>query len=375
VLYPIPSRPPVLSFDGRAMFSCDSRPVGEASVVLNCDASGRVLCWCCAPPTILKFAMLAETGISCEGVLADGRPFVCPRLDPVSWPSEGMSADDSPLRAARLVIGQEQPAQEWTFALTNLLLPNFSTDTGAANLMLGDCNVAVTLSPLPDYAIRMSYLRAYKAIDLTAMLRLNTSLPGVDFAIAEDFCLIFSVLTGHRVTWITRQSETAIVFEDRVTKPCSGWPVLGRFEEALGRNWDWQTLLTSAGKALPLFQEHAVPFRLRAGLINSWIDARIETDFLETRGLKTVAVLEVIRSAYRDHRNAPGRFREVLEGVHSYLDLEVPTALVKIVEIRNSLVHEGRFLPAVEMPILEQYELLCHHTDRLVLALVGYREP
>jgi hypothetical protein len=374
VLYPLPSRPPVLSFDGRAMFFCDSSPVGEASVVLNCDATGRVLCWCCAPPTILKFAMLAETEISCEGALVDGRPFVCPRLDPVSWPSEGLSADDSPLRAAKLVIGQEQPEQEWRFALTNLLLPNFSTDTCAANLVLGDRNVAVTLSPVHDYAIRMSYLRAYKTIDLTAMLRLDSSLPAVDFTIAEDFCLIFSVLTGHRVNWISRQSETAIVFEDRVTKPCSGWPVLGRFERALGRNWNWQTLLTSAAKALPLFQENAVPFRLRAGLINSWIDARIETDFLETRGLKTVAVLEVIRSAYRNHRNTRGKFRELLEGVHNYLGLEVPSALSKIVAIRNSLVHDGRFLPAVEMPILEQYELLCHHTDRLVLALVGYRE-
>src|ERR1035441_2208848 len=104
VHYPLPSLPPVLSFDGRAMFFCDSSPVGESSVVLNCDATGRVLCWCLAPSMELKFAMWAETKISCKGALVDGRSFVCPSLDLVGgWPSEGLPADAAPFRAVRLV--------------------------------------------------------------------------------------------------------------------------------------------------------------------------------------------------------------------------------------------------------------------------------
>jgi len=374
--YPLPKTPPVLSFDGAATFFIDSILIGESPVRLECQAAGRVLCWCMTPPLAIKFAMLAEEHIRCEGALRDGRPFACSCMRPASSPSEGVPDGAIALYASRLFIGSEELVREWTFALTNLLLQNFSTDCESANATLKDYDVRATLLPEADYPLRMSHLRAFKGIDVTATLRLSAATQEPDLIlIAGDMCLILSVLTGHKVNWVARQADTALVFEERVTKPCSGWPVLGRLDQALGKDWTWQDLLNAASAALPAFEQRAAEYPLRCGLIDSWIDARIETDFLETRGLKTVAVLEVVKSAYRDQRNVQGTFLQLLTKVHNDLIVTIPApTLARIVEIRNSLVHEGRFLPIATIPVLQQYELLSHHVDRLMLAIVGYQE-
>ena len=371
--YPPPQTPSALSFSGSASFFTDAAPLGQSPVLLQCDVTGRIICWCLAPPLPLKFALLGDTEIRGEGTLVDGRPFNCSYLHPVSWPSEALPADAVALHSPHLIIGQEAPVHGWTFAVTNLLLQNFSTAERPAIVSIPQRNLRVTLTPVADYGVRMAHLRAYKGTDVTAMLSVHATSPANDFTVADDLCLIFSVLTGHKVNWVARQAGRTMIFEDRVTKPCSGWPVLGRLASALGRDWDWQDLLAAATDALPAFRDHAVPYRLRCGLVDAWIDARIETDFLETRGLKTVAVLEVIKSAYRDHTNVHGGFRDLLEGVHEYLGLPIPDTLPTIVEIRNRLVHEGRFLPAAEIPVVQQYELLACHTDRLVLAIAGYK--
>ena len=371
--YPLPTKPLALCFQGRASFYVESTDIGETCVVVHCDATGRILCWCLAPSVQLSLAGLADQQIRCEGMLVDGRPFTCTHMQWVNWPSEGVPPDAIALRASRFVVGREEPGQDWTFSLTNLLLQNFSIDDQPGRVTLRDHDIAATLSPGPDYAIRMNYLRAYKGIDVTATLRLSSVPPGRDLrVVAQDVCLVLSVLTGHRVNWVARHANTTLVFEDRITKPCSGWPVLGRFDKALGKEWSWQDLLVSASQALPFFEQHAAAYRLRCGLVDSWVDARIETDFLETRGLKTVAVLEMIKSAHRDHFNLQGKFYDLLVCVYNDLGLTVPAELTTITEIRNSLVHEGRFLPA-KMEDVQQYELLSHHTDRLVLALIGHQ--
>jgi hypothetical protein len=362
-----------MCFDGRASFVVDSTDIGEACVQVQCDASGRILCWCLEPPILLQLAGLGEEQIRCEGALVDGRAFRCMRMRLVGWPSEGMPSNAVALDVSGFVIGREELAQEWTFHLTNLLLQNFSSGGEPGRVVLKNHSIAATLSPDADYTVRMNYLRAYKNHDVTATLTLSAGSAGTNLTeVAGDVCLILSALTGHRVNWIVRLAGDAVEFGNRITKPCSGWPVLGRLDEALGRDWNWQDLLNAAGEALAPFERHAGEYRLRSGLVDSWIDARIETDFLESRGLKTVAVLEMIKTDYREHHNSGGKFSELLCCVYNELAIPVPPDLGLLTDIRNSLVHEGRFLPAQRMGVVQQYELLTHHTDRIMLALVGH---
>lgn len=373
--YPPPMLPPMLSFLGTATFMIRQQAVGGAdiAVAVRCDATGRVLCWCLTPPTQLRFAVMCDITISCAGTLNDGRSFRCPDLVPISWPSDGLSPDALVFRAQQFIIGSDGAAPESLFALTNLLLPNFSSHA-AASLSLGD--VTATLTPGPDYSERMKHLRAYKGTDVTATLCLSSSISGVELCtVAHDLCLILSVLTGHKVNWVSRQTATALIFEDRVTKPCSGWPVIGTLEKVLGKEWGWKDLLGETLRALPQFKLRSACYPMRTGLIDSWIDARIGTDFLESRCLKTVAVLEVIKSAYRDNRQLKGSFRDLLKGVHLDLAVSIPTdVLDEIVKLRNCIVHEGTFLspPSTKKTKVEQYEMLCHYSDRLMVTLAGH---
>jgi hypothetical protein len=270
------------------------------------------------------------------------------------------------------VIGNDDSADDYTFALTNLLLPNFSAGNGSTTAIHN--GVTVTLTPEPDYSVRMEYLRAYKGIDVTSMMRLSAAASAEDvLAFAEDVCLILSVLSGHKVNWIARETVSALIFENRVTKPCSGWPVVGRLDQVLGRDWDWSALLKHALNGLSSFRQNADRYPLRKKIIDAWIDARIETDYLEMRCVKTVVVLEIISSAYRDHRLVKGTLRKLLEGVHLDLGISIPSNdLDDIIRLRNRIVHQGAFLLNSTRTKTEQYEMLNHYVDRLLLTLVGY---
>lgn len=319
--------------------------------------------------------MHEEARFSCQGKLDDGRAFICPKLSAATWPAQDVPADAVPFSAQQLVIGPGDPRQEWTFALTNLLLQNFSVDSGAGTSTLKNGNVTALLVPKPDYGVRMKHLRAYKGIDVTATLRLSAVLPEYDLNdIARDLCLILSVLTGRMVNWIAKEGGPSLVFEHRVTKSSSGWPVLGRLEKVLGGKWTWTDLLEYAVAVLPLFEQRAASYRLRQGIINLWIDARVAADFLEARALKTAVVLEMIKTDYRNHHNSQLRnFREFLETIHQELGLITASdALKQVVKIRNSVVHEGRFSTQCPHSPVDQYERLAHCTDRVVLALVGF---
>jgi hypothetical protein len=284
--YPSPTMPPTLSFEGLGDFLIDGISLGSAPVVVRADATGRILCWCLAPPLQLRLAAMTDNPrLTCKGGLNDGRSFDCPVLQVSSWPSNGLPTEALPLRARQFVIGQEEVTQNWAFTLTNLMLPNFSTDIQPVSASHGD--ITATLIPDPDYSVRMNHLRALKGTDVTVTLRLvGSNVPEDLCALAYDLCLILSVLTGQKVSWTARQTAGTLIFEDRITKPCSGWPVNGRLDKVLGKDWGWGDLLSHTLNALPLFRQRSASYPLRNGLIDAWIDARIETDFLETRCLR-----------------------------------------------------------------------------------------
>ncbi len=154
-----------------------------------------------------------------------------------------------------------------------------------------------------------------------------------------------------------------------MTKPCSAWPVVGRLDETLGRDWNWDKLLQQTVRSLPHLQKYAQRYRLRLGLVDAWIDARLATDFLESRCLKVAAVLEAIKHYFQPGKN---KFRQRLEGACADIGVAIPRKDMKdIVDIRNSIVHEGRFLEPHTLSKLEQYELVTRHTDRIMLGLIG----
>lgn len=340
-------------------------------LIIRCDATGRAIVWFTSPSIALRNAAVNDIELTCKGSLVDGRFFECSGLSSVSWPAEDVPPDSISFRARKVAIGPEYSAGEATFRLTNLLLQTSAVDNPAAIASIDD--VTVELAPDEAYEERMRFLRAYKSTEVTASLKLSPrdSLRNVR-DLAGDICVVLSAFTGQKVNWIAIESATGILFEGRVTKPCSGWPVIGRLESVFAKDWNWNQLLQNVLGALPTFYRHAELYPLRAGLVDLWIDARISTDFLESRCLKMVVVLEVIKSAFRDHQEIRGDFRSLLEKVCADVRVTIPAAdFDLLVKLRNRIVHQGAFLNPSRLSKIEQYELLTRHTDRIILALAG----
>ena len=368
--FPLPTAQPSISFEGTGKLRRGNKGLGSAPVVIRCDAAGNVSVWLTSPTPQQYWEWNAES--ECEftltGSLNDGRLFECSKLRAVSLPDGLLPRDAVSFRARKMVVGREYVGGAAAFLVTNLLLPNFSANNQSVIAAVDD--VEVELIPDLDYAERMKHLRAYKGIDVTATLRLTPRDARHDVRdLANELCLILSVLTGQRTNWIGVVYDDSIALENRVTKPCSAWPVVGRLNKTFGLDWSWDELLRQTVRSLPHFRQFAQRCRLGSGLVDAWIDARLATDFLESRCLKVVAVLEAIKHDFRPGRN---EFRKRLEGACADIGVSItPTDMSEIVDIRNNIVHEGEFIEPHTLSKIERYELVTRHTDRIMLGLVG----
>jgi len=209
----------------------------------------------------------------------------------------------------------------------------------------------------------------------------------------------------------------------RITKAYCGLPCVDPSNPS-----DTRTFLEVA---LPTYLTRKAEWRLAPGLIDTYLDSKAESDYLELRGTKLAVTMEVLKEAFLaatgqpDHlcsetefnelrhelntaiqavlknrewndsrramvyRNVPALnrvpFRQHIESLCAHLGLTLSERDIKLfVRCRDSLVHRGRFysqtadererasLPPLPNPD-DEYFWLLHLLDRLLLRIVGYR--
>lgn len=371
VEYPAPRMSECVAYEGRGTCSLGDARLGECRVRFECYEAGHVVCWFLEAGPRLRLGLWGEQPVELAGVLEDGRPFACEGVRLGMWPDESQ-CDRVATLVQRLRIGRDCGDGGTTFVLTNLLLPTLEAMRGAGRATGKIDDAEVILEPLGDYQRRMVWLRSAKGTAVTCLMTIRGGSRENEASLAEDLSLLLSVATGNRVNWVARETDGETVFENRVTKPCSGWPVRGRGEKVFGRGWGWAELLGAALRAVPSFRKRAEVFRLREGIVSAWIDARLSGDHLEGRGLKTVVVLEMVANDILTWKgDTEGSFPKGLKG--AYREARIRRRhFDRLLELRNGLVHEMRFRVSGGRTAVEEYEMLVEETDRLVLALCGY---
>lgn len=310
------------------------------------------------------------------------------------------------------------------FAVVNLILENDEQNikhpAGGAGLR--------RVAGYPDVVQR---LRTLKGIDVTAELEVEADEPQSRKLVADDLCALLSLARGTKVQWISRDDYTAsgdLAYRyhfSRVTKAYCPLPVIDP------REIEDTPLFLAA--TIPIYIERCDRWRLSRGLLDAYLDAKAENDYLQARGIKLVVALEMLKEAflqaseYRDllrpkcafhamvsdlkkalkpvmlqhgldnseraivYRNLQGLnrkpFEEVVSALCTELKMNVSDQDRKVfVRCRNSLVHTGRFycaraneddhatVPPHPGP-REEYFWLLHFMDRLFLRLVGYQGP
>ncbi len=324
--------------------------------------------------------------------------------------------------------------------LVRYLLTNFEFDTRQGrqrtDLHLPGVEGVVRLIPDERDAHTRDRMRVLRSPQPTAWLEIGPQggKPVKARTIANHVCDLLSVARGTRVAWIQEEVvntggvRTHLFHSHRITKPFSPLaPIdptrVGGIPEFLEMTY-------------PVYVDRREAYRLDQGTINSVLDAKVQTDFLETRGAKLAVALEELKhnvllrsSPGVGYHVAPNVFEgfvhEIAEAVravlvrHQVADeaaalITNPQRLLSInrrsfshllrdtathiglelsgknrgrfVQCRNSLVHLGEFYcsssvsPERRAEVtreakVEEYYFLLSVVDAFLLRLVGYTGP
>jgi hypothetical protein len=336
------------------------------------------------------------------------------------------------------VFNKEPPTNSHRFLLTNFAFSPF-THLGEPPhhppphrmpLTIDDQSVDVEITPLPDYVQRIVTLWQTRGIVPTCELHIATP-PGAPkewpFDLAVRICKLMSVAAGTVIEWIVatgfnaQGDHTRTVHAARRTKPYCSLAVAPIKE--FGYEANTRMLHEFLQHGLAQFKSR--DWRKMNGLLAAFLDARLENDYAEARGIKTVVVLEMLKDLFVDEysekvwepmlpqalrrkigtviktalkesdipteavdavRDKLGRwdpsFRRVLLYMIEQLGLVEDEARVKaIVTSRNSLVHTGQYV-SVKDPskgknlgfadAAHEFFTLLSFVDRILLRIVGH---
>lgn len=347
------------------------------------------------------------------------------------------------LRATTITVEADgPPAATIRYALTNFFFHGTRHLDGNCVLPLVlpsvDRKVAeVTIVPVANYSDIEDAIgwvgggiavTCHASIGLRAAADVPTSRRLID-----DLCFMLSLARGTKIQWIEEAlvagdgSEVRTAHEDHVTKPFTPLSVIDPRRAHAGDTRDF------IEGTFPRYLETRDSYLLDRGIIDLYLDARAEGDFLEVRGVKVVVAIEAVKDVFLRHPSCPmtefilpesnygemredikkavggvlkGRevckdqrgliyknlsalnrtpFKDVVRGLLSAIDLPIEESdLDRLVASRNQLIHTGRFPAALALEepaegraassVTEYFELLAF-LDRCLLRLLGYDGP
>jgi hypothetical protein len=291
------------------------------------------------------------------------------------------------------------------------------------------------IKKINEYEDALNFLKAFKGICITCeiIVKINKEIDIENIkTIVTDLCMIMSIAQGRKIEWIYYyifNNKGKIVLqkhENRITKPYSAIEIIDEESE------DMQKFLESSYKVLV---KNQYLLKNNSYIVNAYLDAKLQNDFLEQRGLKLVLVTELFKELLLRRRpelelivneevfkklkphiqtalkkllkqsadfdsHSRGKIYENVSGLNrtpfpdilacfcKYINLQVDMhELQLIVKCRNSLVHTGTFFcrndectddyrtkyPQLQSPVSEYFFLL-NFVDKCFLKLLCYDE-
>jgi hypothetical protein len=198
-------------------------------------------------------------------------------------------------------IGQaSQSTHAHELSLTNLRFDADEPHPLTLFVPRGSATIRVRLTPHRNYQARIRDLGVTRQIVPTATLRFNApKLTGT--ALSEfitDICTALSLVQGRRINWIYHASYDSqrhfqhAVFGQTITKPYTAQPLCFTPTTRTAV----QVPITAAYEAKPAITAFRENFDPQNRIVNAWLDARTETDYLEARTLKYAVVIEALNA-------------------------------------------------------------------------------
>jgi hypothetical protein len=271
--------------DGRIVLACQD-------IIVDLDTD----------PSTLSFVGTMDTGLSFN---TNGR------LVMTRWTQQGEDRETL-LLCTQIDVGTYSPLRKrlhiW-YGLTNFEFwgtDGYAITPGSAvlaiplNLHGPDSAYSARLVRRSDYRTQETLLQAGHGIVPTTELELvleSSDQPDNTDSVATDMCQILSIAKGTRIQWIYRRivNESGAVLSTRhvrrVTSDYSASAIIGSEPR------DGATMKQFIETAFPAFISKRDSYGLDKGVINSYIDAKSNHDFIESRELKLAVVMEMLAHA------------------------------------------------------------------------------
>ncbi|HZF11541.1 MAG TPA: hypothetical protein VFE33_22360 [Thermoanaerobaculia bacterium] len=326
-------------------------------------------------------------------------------------------------RVQHLEIVQPRPSnrRNLTYLLTNV--------TGLQSVVsFSEGDFTLHLKPLDDSARNTKRIEVLRSVLPTATIETTTTTPLTEVEQAvDDTCDLLSLALGTRVEWILREEAREnclrIYHSSRITKRYCPLSVIENDTHAIS-----DYLRQAMGGR---FRRERERIGMTRAVLNTYLDAKSESDFLQVRALKLVIAVEMLKAEYMKvasassfvvdsecFRSAKPRLKKALKEAFKnaekderealYANLEglnrtpfrrqledlcgaarmpiAPGELERFVASRNKLVHYGLFYfetatesEKAKIPPLpnlqEEFLWLLHFVDRLFLRSVDYEGP
>lgn len=259
---------------------------------------GQVLLACQGDPA--PFDLLSLSGpTSFRGKNFEGTSFSCEKgiveIHLLGDPPKGEAGAWAVYRLSMLQVDLSASGPP---SLVRHLLTNFEFDRpvdGPLVLRLPGVEGEVRLVPDPADPHASKRLRALRSARPTAWLETQPQQGRAVAArtIANDICGLLSIARGTKVAWIreevvnTEGIPTFLIHSNRVTKPFTPFAPID--PRRIGKTKEFLEL------TYPAFRDRRDRYGLDRGTIDSVLDAKTETDFLETRGAKLAVALETLK--------------------------------------------------------------------------------
>ena len=339
--------------------------------------------------------------------------------------------------------GAGAPRRRVRFGIVNLL---FSTNQTARILPTGKAFPVLPISvnhcgrlfslriqPVANYKRIERRLGVTKSPEVTCEIICEIDQGDAEFfnEVIDNVCYVLSVASGTKVNWLyghfynDGDQCTNYSHREAITKPFVPLSTIP-LDDAHIKEFVEGAYATYVGRK--------ADFALDQGVVDAYLDARSDVDYLQMRGAKLAVALEMLKSVFlsipeapigshilppqdfkemrKDIKDAIGKvlksrrideqtraimyqgideldrrpFMSILQGLFRYLDLRLDDKeLRQFVDSRNKLVHEGRFYCEVATddekktwPFgspREEYRFMLGLLDRVYLRLLGYDGP
>ncbi|MGB9619045.1 MAG: hypothetical protein ACPL7K_01380 [Armatimonadota bacterium] len=291
--------------DGRIVLAC-------RDIIVDLDTD----------PNTLSFVGTTDTGLSFN---TNGRLVV------TRWTQQGEDRETL-LLCTQVDVGTYPPLRErlhiWC-GLTNFefwgtegyaITPSSAVLAMPLNLRGSNSTYSARLVRRSDYDMKENTLTAGHGIVPTAELELvlesGDQSDNID-SVAADMCQILSIAKGARIQWIYRrivkESGTVLLTRHvhRVTSDYSASAIIG------SRPRDGATMKLFIETAFPAFIRQRDSYELDKGVVNTYLDAKSDHDFIESRELKFAVAAEMLA-----HANLRATSHERYEAIMSQDDFQ-----------------------------------------------------